>query len=53
MSNEINTSIRTNMSNMQTKKIVVQGKKGSYSIPVEALMSSKVKQQYLYEEYWK
>lgn len=42
------------MSNMQAKKIVVQGKKGSYSIPAKALLLlSKVKQQYLYEEYWK
>lgn len=46
-------SNQTYISNMQAKKIVVQGKKGSYSIPVKALMLSKVKQQYLYEEYWK
>lgn len=36
-----------------SKKIVVQGKKGSYNIPVKVLMLPKVKQQYLYEEYWK
>lgn len=46
-------SSQINISNMQAKKIVVQGKKGSYSIPVKVLMLPKVKQQYLYEEYWK
>lgn len=46
-------SSQINMSNMQAKKIVVQGKKGSYSIPAKVLTLSKIKQQYLYEEYWK
>jgi hypothetical protein len=39
--------------NFQDKRIVVQGKKGSYNVPVKALMLPKVKQQHLYEEYWK
>ena len=39
--------------NFQDKRIVVQGKKGSYNVPVKAPMLPKVKQQHLYEEYWK
>ena len=39
--------------NSTSKKVVVQGKKGSYNVPVKALMLPKVKQQHLYEEYWK
>ena len=39
--------------NVETKKIVVQGKKGSYSIPVKALKSpSPPKQESLWKEYW-
>lgn len=40
------------MSNMQPKKIVVQGKKGSYNIPVKFLKQQPVKQEKLYKEYW-
>lgn len=45
-------SIRTNMYNTQVKKIVVQGKKGSYSIPVKFLKQQPVKQEKLYKEFW-
>ena len=40
-------------SNGHPKKVVVQGKKGSYSIPVKALKSpSPPKQESLWKEYW-
>lgn len=41
-----------NRSNMQAKKIFVQGKKGSYSIPAKFLKQQPVKQEKLYKEYW-
>ena len=38
---------------VETKKIVVQGKKGSYSIPVKALEARwPPKQESLWKEYW-
>lgn len=38
--------------NLQNKQIVVQGKKGSYTIPVKTLKQHPVKQEKLYKEYW-
>ena len=39
--------------NVETKKIVVHGKKGSYSIPVKALKAPQPsKQESLWKEYW-
>ena len=39
--------------NVETKKIVVQGKKGSYSIPVKALKAPQPpKQESFWKEYW-
>lgn len=38
--------------NMQPKKVIVQGKKGSYTIPVKFLKQQPVKQEKLYKEYW-
>lgn len=35
-----------------TKKVVVQGKKGSYNIPVKFLKQQPIKQEKLYKEYW-
>ena len=41
------------MINATNKRIVVQGKKGSYSIPVKALKSpNPPKQESLWKEYW-
>ena len=36
----------------QNKRIVVKGKKGSYTIPSKLLKQQSVKQEKLYEEYW-
>lgn len=36
-----------------SKQIVVQGKKGSYTLPTKLLKQIPVKQEKLYEEYWK
>lgn len=38
--------------NPTSKKVVVQGKKGSYNIPVKFLKQQPVKQEKLYKEYW-
>lgn len=38
--------------NFQDKRIVVQGKKGSYSISVKLLNQQPVKQEILWKEYW-
>ena len=41
------------MFNTTNKRIVVQGKKGSYSIPVKALKAPQPsKQESLWKEYW-
>ena len=41
------------MINTTNKRIVVQGKKGSYSIPVKALKAPQPsKQESLWKEYW-
>lgn len=45
-------SNQTTKNSMQTKKIVVQGKKGSYNIPVKFLKQQPVKQEKLYKEFW-
>lgn len=38
---------------MQKQKIVVQGKRGGFSVPAKLLMSpQKPKQELLYKEYW-
>lgn len=34
------------------QRIVVQGKKGSYNIPVKLLKQQQVKQEALWKEYW-
>lgn len=34
------------------KRVVVAGKKGSYSIPVKLLQKQPIKQEKLYAEYW-
>ena len=39
--------------NFQDKRIVIQGKKGSYNIPVKFLNQQPVRQEKLYEEFWK
>lgn len=44
-------------SNGHPKKVVVQGKKGSYNVPVKFLKqqpvsTETVKQEKLYEEFW-
>lgn len=39
-------------SNAQPKKVVVQGKKGSYNVPVKFLKQQPVRQEKLYEEFW-
>lgn len=39
--------------NSTSKKVVVQGKKGSYNVPVKFLKQQPVKQEKLYEEFWK
>ena len=36
-----------------TKKVVVQGKKGSYNIPAKFLNQPPIKQENLYKEFWK
>ena len=38
--------------NSETNKVIVQGKKGSYNIPVKFLKQQPVEQEKLYEEYW-
>ena len=43
---------KTNVKPIQ-QRIVVQGKKGSYTIPVKFLKQQPVKQEKLYEEFWK
>ena len=42
---------KTNVKPIQ-QRIVVQGKKGSYNIPVKFLKQQYVKQEKLYKEYW-
>lgn len=39
-------------SNGQPKKVVVQGKKGSYNVPIKFLKQEPLKQEKLYQEYW-
>lgn len=39
--------------NVETKKIVAQGKRGSYNIPSKLLKQQPIKQEKLYEEFWK
>lgn len=38
--------------NIQARKVVVQGNKGSYTIPVKFLKQQPLKQEKLYQEYW-
>ena len=38
--------------NSQDKRIVVQGKKGSYTVPTKFLKQQPIKQEKLYQEYW-
>lgn len=40
-------------SNALNNRIVVQGKKGSYNIPVKLLKRQPIAQEKLYEEFWK
>lgn len=35
------------------KRVVVAGKKGSYSVPAKLLQKQPIKQEKLYEEFWK
>ena len=42
---------KTNMKPIQ-QRIVVQGKKGSYNIPMKLLKQQPVKQETLWKEYW-
>ena len=41
------------MFNTTNKRIVVQGKRGSYNIPSKLLKQQPIKQEKLYEEFWK
>ena len=42
---------KTNVKPIQ-QRIVVQGKKGSYSVPVKFLQKQPIKQEKLWKEYW-
>ena len=39
--------------NTNNKRVVVVGNKGSYSVPVKLLQKQPIKQERLYEEFWK
>lgn len=41
-----------NYVNISEKRIVVQGKKGSYSFPMKLLQKQPIKQEKLWKEYW-